>query len=46
MSLNFMAAVTVRGDFEVQQNKSVTTSTFSLSISHELMEQDATIFVF
>ena len=38
-----MAAVTIRSDFGAQENKSVTASTFSPSICHEVMEQDAMI---
>ena len=45
---NFMAAVTVCSDFGAQENKikSVTVSTFSPSICHEVMGLDAIIFVF
>ena len=39
-----MAAVTIRSDFGAQENKSVTISTVSPSISHEVMEPDAMIF--
>ena len=38
-----MAAVTIRSDFGAQENKSVTASTFSPSICHEVMELDAMI---
>ena len=35
--LNFMAAVTIYSDFGAPKIKSVTVSTFSLSISHEVI---------
>ena len=41
-----MAAVTIHSDFRAPQKKSITTSTFSPSICHEVMEPDAMIFVF
>ena len=42
-----MAAVTVCSDFGAYENKiSVTASTFSPSIWHEVMESDAVILVF
>ena len=41
MSFNFVAAVTVR-----KKIKSITVSTFSSSICHEVMKRDAMIFVF
>ena len=41
-----MAAVTICSDFGAPQIKPVTVSTVSLSISHEVMGLDATIFVF
>ena len=44
--LNFMAAVTIYSDFGAPKIKSVTVSTFSLSISHEVMGPDAMVFLF
>ena len=44
--LNFMAAVTICSDFGAQKIKSVTVSTVSSSISHEVMGPDAMILVF
>ena len=42
-----MAEVTICSDFGAQENKkSVTVSTFSLSICHEVMGPDAMILVF
>ena len=41
--LNFMAAVTMCSDLEPKKIKSVTVSTVSPSISHEVMGQDAMI---
>ena len=41
-----MVAVTVCGDFEAQEKKNVTPSTFSSSICQEVMELDAMILVF
>ena len=41
-----MAAVTTGSDFGAQEIKSVTVSTFSPSIHHEVMGTDAMIFVF
>ena len=41
-----MAAVTICSDFGVQKIKSVTASTFSPSICHEVMVQDAMILYF
>ena len=38
-----MAAVTVCSDFEAKKRKSVTTSTFSPSVCHEVMGPDAMI---
>ena len=46
MSFNFMAAVTIHGDFGAQEIKAVTASTFSPSICHEVMGLDAIILVF
>ena len=46
MSYNFMAAVTTVSDLELKKIKSVTASTFSPSICHEVMEPDAMILVF
>ena len=40
-----MAAVTICSDFEAPKIKSVTVSTVSPSISHEMMGPDAMIFV-
>ena len=37
MSFNFMASVTVHSDFGTQENKTVTVSTFSPSMCHEVM---------
>ena len=45
-SFNFMAAITIHSDFGAQENKSVTISTVSPSICHEVMGQDAMILVF
>ena len=44
--LNFMAAVTVHSALESKKIKSLTASTFSHSICHEVMGQDAMILVF
>ena len=44
--LNFMAAVTICSDFGAPKIKSVTLSTVSPSISHEVMGQDTMILVF
>ena len=41
-----MAAVTLHSDFGAQEKKSVTVSIVSPSICHEMMEQDAMIFIF
>ena len=41
-----MAAITICSDFRVQKIKSDTVSTFSPSISHEVMGPDAMIFIF
>ena len=41
-----MAVVTICRDFGDQENKSVTVSTVSPSISHEVMGLDAMILVF
>ena len=41
-----MIAVTIHSDFEAQENKSATVSTFSLSIYHEVMGQDVMTLVF
>ena len=46
MYLNFMAVVTVPSDFGAQENKSVTASTFSPTICHEVMGQDTKILAF
>ena len=40
-----MAAVTIHSDFRAQETKSLTTSAFSPSICHEVMEPDAMILV-
>ena len=46
MSFNFMAAVTICSDFGAPPKiKSVTVSTASPSISHEVMGSDAMILV-
>ena len=45
-SFNFMAAVTICTDFGAQKVKSVTVSTVSPFICHEVMGLDATILVF
>ena len=45
-SLNFMAVVSVRGEFGAQKRKSVTISTLSPSICHEVMGLDGTGSVF
>ena len=42
-SSDFMAAVTICSDFGAQEEKSVTTSIFSLPIWHTVMEPDAMI---
>ena len=41
-----MATVTICSDFGAQENKSVTVSTVSPSICHEVMGLDAMILVF
>ena len=41
-----MPSVTIHSDFGVQENKSVTVSIVSPSISHEVMGSDAMNFVF
>ena len=46
VSFNFMATVTICGDFEAQKRKSDTVCTVSPSISHEVMGLDAMILVF
>ena len=46
MSLNFMDAVITCSDFGDQEIKSVTVSTVSPSICHELMGPDAMMLVF
>ena len=46
MSFNFITVVTVCGDFEVQENTSLTASTFPPSICHKVMGPDAMILVF
>ena len=46
MSFNFRGAVTVHGDFGVQEKNFVAVSIFSPSISHEVMGPDAMILVF
>ena len=47
MSFNFMAAVTICGDFGAPPKiKPVTVSIVSPSICHEVMGPDAIIFVF
>ena len=45
MSFNFMAAVTICSDFGAQKIKSVTVSTVSPSISHEVMGPDVIICI-
>ena len=45
-SFNFMAAVTVHGDFGAKEIKSVTISIFCPPISHEVMRPNAMISVF
>ena len=45
-SSDCMAAVTIRSDFRAPDRKSVTTSTFSPSVCHEVMGPDAMILVF
>ena len=45
--LNFVAEVTVHSDFGAQEKKkSVTVTTFSPSVCHEVMELDSMILVF
>ena len=44
--LNFMAAVTICSNFEVQENKYVTVSIFSPPIYHEVIGLDAMILEF
>ena len=46
VSSNFMAAVTVHSDLGAQEIKSITASTFSPSICHEVMGLDTMILVF
>ena len=46
MSFNFVAAVIIRSDLEPKKMKSVTVSTVSLSICHEVMGPNAMILVF
>ena len=46
VSFNFMAAVTIYSDFGPKKIKSVTVSSVSLSICHEVMGPDAMILVF
>ena len=46
MSFNFMAIVTIHSDFGAKKIKSVTVSTFSPSVCHEVMGLDAMILVF
>ena len=46
MSFNFMAATTIYSDFAAQKIKSVTVSTVSPSICHEVMGPDGMFFVF
>ena len=46
MSFNFMSEIIVHSDFGVQEIKSVTASTFSLSICHEVMRLAAMILVY
>ena len=41
-----MATITIRSDFGAQEKKSVTASTFSPSVCHEVMGPDAIILVF
>ena len=44
--LNFMDTVTVHIDFGIQERKSDTVFTFSISICHEVMGLAAMIFLF
>ena len=46
MSFNFMAAVTICGDFGAQKIKSLILSLVSRSICHEVMGSDPMILVF
>ena len=46
VSLNFMAAITICSDFGAPKLKSVTVSIVSPSTCHEMMKQDAMIFIF
>ena len=45
MSFNFMAAVTIYSDFGAPKIKSVTVTTVSPSICHEVMGPDAMILI-
>ena len=45
-SFNFMAAVTIYGNFGTKKIKSATVSIVSPSICHEVMGLDAMIFLF
>ena len=45
MSFNFMATITICSDFGAQKIKSITVSTVSPSICHEVMGPDSMIFV-
>ena len=45
-SFDITATDNIQSDFGVQENKSVTSSTFSPSICHEMMGPDAMILVF
>ena len=46
VSFNFMAKVTICSDFGAPKMKSVTDSTVSLSMCHEVMVPDAMMFIF
>ena len=46
MSFNFMAAVTISVILEPKKRQSVTASTFSLYIGHQVKGLDAMILVF
>ena len=46
MSFNFMTAVTIHMDFGAQESKICSDFTFSPSICHEVIGQDAMILVF
>ena len=46
MSFNFMAVDTIHSDFQPKKIKSVTASTCSPPICHEVMELDVMLLVF